>query len=251
MRNPFHLLVIASLVIAAGFAAASAQDAAPELDIAQIRARAQEHREDAEALATTIHSRAETLTDDARATQEAAIAARAAYAEAAVPDPQDGPLDFDAMIKAQVEAESASLGTSPRFIAFASLGMPEASLKALVRDVTRAGGVTVLRGFPQGNSALFKQRLASLWSSREQAGALGIDPRLFRAFRVEASPTFVVLAADFSPCDGFDCADSLPPHDRIAGNISVAEVLGTFVDGRGAAAAQARLHLARLEGDDR
>jgi type-F conjugative transfer system pilin assembly protein TrbC len=155
------------------------------------------------------------------------------------------------MIKAQVEAESASLGESPRFIAFASLGMPEASLKALVRDVTRAGGATVLRGFPKGNSALFKQRLASLWSSREEAGALGIDPRLFRAFGVESAPTFVVLAADFSPCDGFDCTDNIPPHDRIAGNLSVAEVLGTFADGRGAAAAQAPLHLALLEGDDR
>ena len=60
-----------------------------------------------------------------------------------------------------------------------------------------------------------------------------------------------MVASDFSPCDGFDCSDNLPPHDRIAGNLSVAHVLETFVEGRGPGAAQARLHLARLERDGR
>ena len=58
-----------------------------------------------------------------------------------------------------------------------------------------------------------------------------------------------MIASDFAPCDGFDCSDILPPHDRIAGNISVAEVLDTFASGGGPGAQLARLHLRRLEGE--
>ena len=58
-----------------------------------------------------------------------------------------------------------------------------------------------------------------------------------------------MLSTDFSPCDGFDCTSVVPPHDRIAGNVSVAHVLETFAGGGGPGAALARLHLARLEGD--
>ena len=160
-----------------------------------------------------------------------------------------GPLDLDGMIKAQADAEAASLGETPKFIAFASLGMPEASLKALVRDVTKAGGVTVLRGFPQGDSKAFKRRLAAIWSDGDEAGALGIDPRLFRAFQIDAAPSFVMVASDFAPCDGFDCTDTLPPHDRVAGNITVEEVLETFASGGGPGARLAGLHLRRLQGE--
>src|SRR3546814_5209231 len=71
------------------------------------------------------------------------------------------------MIAGQAAAEKASLGASPRFIAFASLSMPPEALKALVHDMTKAGGVTVLRGFPQGNSEAFKKRLAAIWSNRD------------------------------------------------------------------------------------
>ena len=107
----------------------------------------------------------------------------------------------------------------------------------------------MLRGFPQGDSARFKKRIAAIWSDGHEAGALGIDPRLFRAFDIEVAPSFVMIASDFAPCDGFDCSDILPPHDRIAGNISVAEVLDTFASGGGPGAQLARLHLRRLEGE--
>src|SRR3546814_17504968 len=85
--------------------------------------------------------------------------------------------------------------------------------RSLVHDMTRAGGVTVLRGFPQGNSEAFKKRLAAIWSTRDEAGSLGIDPRLFRAFNIEAAPSFVMLSTEFSPCDGFDCTSEVPPHE--------------------------------------
>lgn len=246
MRNAFPLLVVISLATAATFAAASAQDAGPELDLAEVRARASEHAQDAEALATSVRTRADALADDARTTQRAALDSRAAYTKEAQAATSAGPLDLDGMIRSAADAEIAAMGETPRFIAFASLSMPEPSLKALVRDVTRAGGVTVLRGFPQGDSAAFKKRLAAIWRDRNEAGALGIDPRLFRAFHISAAPSFVMVASDFSPCDGFDCSDILPPHDRLAGNVSVEDALETFADGGGPGAQLARLHLARL-----
>lgn len=251
MTNAFPLIVGISLATAAAFAAVSAQESDPALDLAAIRARAGEHTADAAALATSVRAHAEALTESAGATRDAAQQSRAAYAAYAAASDNAGTLDLDAMVRAQAEAERASLGQGPRFIAFVSLSLPPEALKALVADVARAGGVSVLRGFPQGDSTLFKRRLAAIWDQGSEASTLGIDPRLFRAFHVETVPTFVMLGADFSPCDGFACIVQLPPHDRIAGNVSVANVLETFADGRGPGAATAAAYLARLEGERR
>lgn len=249
MRHAFPLLAVTSLVIAASVAVASAQDDSPELDLADIRARANEHAQDAEALANSVRTKADALAQDAKQVQQEAINNRAQYAASAQAAVDEGPLDLDGMIRAQADAEGASLSETPKFIAFASLGMPEAALKALVRDASKAGGVTVLRGLPQGDSQAFKRRLAAIWSDGDEAGALGIDPRLFRAFQIEAAPSFVMVASDFAPCDGFDCTDTLPPHDRVAGNITVEEVLETFAGGGGPGARLAQLHLRRLQGE--
>lgn len=246
-----HLLLI-PLGLAASLAGLALAQTAPDgLDLETIRKRAAEHASDAEALAANVRQQAKLLNEDARAVQVEAQDRRAAYAQSITPAPSDAPLNFDAMIAEQAEAEKASLAASPRFIAFASLSMPPAALKALVRDMTRAGGVTVLRGFPHGDSAAFKKRLAEIWSDRDEAGSLGIDPRLFRSFDIKAVPSFVMLSTDFSPCDGFDCTSAVPPHDRIAGNISVGEVLETFADGKGPGAELARLHLRQLEQENR
>ncbi|MGB3470552.1 MAG: type-F conjugative transfer system pilin assembly protein TrbC [Erythrobacter sp.] len=230
---------------------ALAQSDPDGIDLDKIRERAAQHTEEAQALATNVRERAEALTEDAQGVQVQAQANRASYADSIEVTEPDAVLDFDAMIAGQAQAEKASLGESPRFIAFASLSMPPAALKALVHDMTRAGGVTVLRGFPEGNSEAFKKRLAAIWSDSNAAGSLGIDPRLFRAFEIKAAPSFVMLSTDFVPCDGFDCTSIVPPHDRIAGNISVEEVLETFAAGRGPGAELARLHRNRLQGDQR
>lgn len=245
MNKPLLLVPLVLAVSLGGLALA--QSAPDDLDLDAIRARASQHAGDAEALATAVRERADVLADDARSTQDAAQANRAAYARSVGPDLTNHALDFDAMVRAHGQAEAAALGEGPRFIAFVSLSMPPEALKALVRDMGRAGGVTVLRGFPQGDSEGFKKRLATIWTDGSEAGSLGIDPRLFRAFAIEAAPSFVMLSTDFSPCDGFDCTSAVPPHDRIAGNVSVGHVLETFAGGGGPGAALARLHLARLE----
>jgi conjugal transfer pilus assembly protein TrbC len=247
MNKPLLLIPLVLALSIGGLALA--QSASDDLDLDAIRARAAEHAGDAEALATAVRKRADGLVEDARSTQDGAQANRTAYVRSVGTDLTNHALDFDAMVRAQAQAEAASLSDGPRFIAFASLSMPPEALKALVRDMGRAGGVTVLRGFPQGDSEGFKKRVAAIWSDGSEAGSLGIDPRLFRAFDIKAAPSFVMLSTDFSPCDGFDCTSAVPPHDRIAGNVSVAHVLETFAGGGGPGAAFASLHLARLEGD--
>ena len=77
--------------------------------------------------------------------------------------------------------------------------------------------------------------------------AVGIDPRLFRAFGVEAVPTYVVSSSDFDLCDGFDCRTQVPPHDRMSGNVSVSYALETFAQGGGPGALLASQHLSRLQ----
>ncbi|MFC3213172.1 hypothetical protein [Novosphingobium panipatense] len=57
----------------------------------------------------------------------------------------------------------------------------------------------------------------------------------------------MMVGSDFAPCDGFDCRDAPPTHDRLSGNVTVSQVLETFRDGNGPGAQLARLHLARLE----
>lgn len=125
MKHGFPLFAITSLAIAATVAVASAQDASPELDLAEIRARASEHTNDAEALANAVRTKADALAQEAKQTQQEANDNRAGYAATAQTTVDQGPLDLDGMIRAQADAEAASLTETPKFIAFASLGMPE------------------------------------------------------------------------------------------------------------------------------
>jgi conjugal transfer pilus assembly protein TrbC len=249
--NKKLLLIPLLLGLTAG-GLALAQSGPDDLDLEAIRERAAEHAADADALATAVRKRAEDLSTEAQDVSAAADRNAQGYA-ASLPTKATAsaePFDFDAMIRGRAEAQKAGLGERPRFIAFASLSMPAPALKALVRDMGRAGGVTVLRGFPAGDASLLRTRLAKVFENGAEAAGLGIDPRLFRAFAIEAAPSFVMVASDFAPCDGFDCLDAVPPHDRMTGNVSVHQVLATFADGRGPGAAMAQLHLARLEQEE-
>ena len=77
-------------------------------------------------------------------------------------------------------------------------------------------------------------------------GLVGVDPRLFRTFSVDAVPAYVVTATDFDLCDGFECRTELPPHDRIGGNVTLRHALDAFAAGGGPAAQVAAVYRARL-----
>ena len=249
-------LLLPALILGTGLGglalAQTAQD--PGLDLEAIRADASAHRTEAEDLASTVRQRAERLREDSQNVEDDARANAARYATSlpkGTPDANGEPFDFDAMVLGAAQAAKTDFGSAPRFIAFASLSMPPTALKALARDMQRAGGVTVLRGFPGGNAKVLRARLAIVWDEGDAPAAIGIDPRLFRAFAVHAAPTFVMAGSDFELCDGFDCTSAVPPHDRMTGNVSVAFVLESLASGGGPGAELAKLHLARLnEGED-
>ncbi|NNM77686.1 type-F conjugative transfer system pilin assembly protein TrbC [Sphingomonas sp. ID1715] len=157
-----------------------------------------------------------------------------------------GSFDFDAMVAAA--SQGAGPDDMPRLIAFASLSMPKASLRHMIADVTKAGGVVVFRGFPANSARRFTASLAHVLPEGRVRANVGIDPRLFRAFGVTAIPVYVVTATGFDLCDGFDCRTALPPHDRIAGNVTLDYALATIGGGKGPAAHVATVYATRLTG---
>lgn len=253
MKNFVVFSLLFTSCASAGFAAAQSVNS-DQLDIEAIRASAKTYTEEAEALAENVRLRSEAVRDEAHQTQDQARANHERYTQAATRKQTTGKdgnkeeiFDFDRMISDHAKMAEANLGGAPRFIAFASLSMPPQSLKTLVRDTAAAGGVTVLRGFPGGSAKQLTKMIAAMGANGAQLSALGIDPRLFRAFDIKAAPSFVMASSDFTLCDGFDCKGAVPPHDRMTGNVSVEYALETFAGGAGPGSRLAALHLARLK----
>ncbi len=247
------LPVLAALAFTASAAigfTAFAQSVPEDIDLKAIRARAAQNAADAEALADTVRKRASAMSEVAQKAADQGAANGQRYTDAArraAPHASNGAFDFDRLIADAGGMTSADMGAAPRFIAFASFSMPPSALKAMMRDVTRAGGVVVFRGFAGGSAAGLATALRQILEPGERRDGIGIDPRLFRAFNISAVPAYVMASSDFDLCDGFDCANSVPPHDRIAGNVTAQYALETFARGAGPGARLAALHLARLE----
>lgn len=219
------------------------------LDITAIRARAAENAADAEALAHKARSDANALADDAKVVRTNAGQHANRYAEALpLAKAPNNIFDFDALIKETNDIQKQALAQRPRLIVFVSLSMPEAALKSLLTDTQKAGGIAVLRGLPHSDGEAGKPKLLRLFGNKNEAAALGIDPRLFRAFAIQSVPSFVIASGDIVLCDGLDCTSTPPPHDRLSGNISLAAALEVFANGDGPGAELAHLHLKKLEG---
>jgi conjugal transfer pilus assembly protein TrbC len=125
--------------------------------------------------------------------------------------------------------------------------MPSESLKPLLRDISRSGGIAVFQGFPHNSVKEFTAGLAKVLDDKAAYRAVGIDPRLFRAFNVTSVPAIVAVSSDFDVCDGFNCTTQVPAHDRISGNLTLKYALETFADGHGPGAAVATQALKRLD----
>nr|WP_269815678.1 type-F conjugative transfer system pilin assembly protein TrbC [Parvularcula mediterranea] len=144
----------------------------------------------------------------------------------------------------------AEQGEKAQVYIFASLGMPDASLKALIRDAARAGVPVLLRGFKGGSLAETAKSLRALLGEEggsEPLGGVLIDPRAFSVFGIDRVPVFVAAAEALPQCRGLDCSVGAPAHDRVAGNMSLKAAL-RVLGAEGASATQASgSALARLE----
>lgn len=221
------------------------------LDISAIRKRAADQAEEAAGLSAEVARRTETLKGDAETVRAAALEQVRRIDPARLPRGPAGAIDFDEIVTAAADNLQDNRGDAPLFMVFVSLSMPEDSLRRVIDDVSRAGGVVVFRGFPQNSARQFVARLSKVIDDRSRFASIGIDPRLFRAFEVSAVPAYVVASTDFDLCDGLACRTVTPPHDRIIGNVTVDHALEAIVESRGPGALVAGAALKNLRGSPR
>lgn len=232
-------------LIATGALSALAQTIDSQ-DIAATKSRSEAMREDAEALSAEVKSRGDAFRKEAAELREGGVANMRKVAETDLPTGPKGAIDFDEIVEGAARNSAVPAGDAPQFIAFASLSMPPASLRRLIEDTSRAGGVVVFRGFPNNSAKEFVARLGKV-VSKDQMASVGIDPRLFRAFGIQAVPTYVAVSSDFDVCAGFVCQTLVPPHDRLAGNVTVEYALSSFAQANGPGARIAQVALRNLD----
>jgi conjugal transfer pilus assembly protein TrbC len=238
------LVAIGACVALASVSAVVAQTLGG-LDLQRIQDKADKEGGDLSALVGQAASRGELYKDSAEKTAGDAITAIKSIDPARLPVSTKGAVDFDAMV-AGAQANLNAPKSAPLLIGFASMSMPPEALKRMIEDVQRAGGVIVFRGFPGNSGKAFGASILKV-VSREDASNISIDPRLFRAFKVQVAPTYVVTSTDFTPCDGFDCKSEVPAFDQMSGNTTLRYVLTTISEANGPGAAVARVALANLE----
>jgi conjugal transfer pilus assembly protein TrbC len=216
------------------------------VDVQAVKKRAADLAAEAQAFVDQVKDRGDQFREDAAATREAGTENMRRVAAQDLPKGPAGPVDFDEIIQGAAQNASANGGEAPQFIVFASLSMPDDALKQLVRDTAAAGGVVVFRGFPNNSAKEFVARLSKV-VDKGQLASIGIDPRLFRAFEVQAVPTYVTVSSDFDLCAGFSCATKVPPYDRMIGNVTVEYALSTFAEGNGPGARVAAVALSNMK----
>ncbi len=237
-------IVIAAIAGLAGIQAIA--QTVDGLDLEAIKRRSAAMQGDADIFAEHVRNRGDAFRKEAVAIQAKSSTNLTALAKADLPVNGDGAFDFDEIIKGASQNVAGTKGDAPQFIAFASLSMPPAALRQLIADTAKAGGVVVFRGFPNNSMKAFSAMLGKVVTDKDQLSNVGIDPRLFRAFNVEAVPTYVAVSTDFDLCSGLNCTTSVPTHDKITGNVSVRYVLDTFVAAHGPGAGVASVALRNL-----
>lgn len=241
------LMTLALIGGFAGVGAALAQTV-EGLDLDAIRARAAAQSEDAAVLSAEVARRVEEYRPDAEALDAAARRKVESLDPATLRKGPAGAIDFDEMIVAASGNLKDNRGSAPQFMVFVSLSMPEEALKQIIDQTSAAGGFVVFRGFPNNSVKQFAAGMSKVVSNDDQFAAIGVDPRLFRAFGVQAVPTYVAVSSDFTPCDGLTCTTTPPPFDAMSGNVTVRYALETFAEDNGPGALVARTALSNMRG---
>ncbi|WP_298092105.1 type-F conjugative transfer system pilin assembly protein TrbC [uncultured Sphingomonas sp.] len=216
------------------------------VDVQSVKKRAADLATEAQAFVEQVKDRGDRFREDAATVQTDGVENMRRVASTDLPKGPAGAVDFDEIVQGAAGNIGANGGEAPQFIVFASLSMPENSLRQLVSDTADAGGVVVFRGFPNNSAKDFVARLSKV-VDQGQLASIGIDPRLFRAFGVQAVPTYVTVSSDFDLCAGFSCQTKLPPYDRMIGNVTVEYALTTFAEGNGPGARIAAVALSNMK----
>ena len=244
----FARLGLVAILATAGLSALLAQTV-EGVDVAAVRKRAADLQADAQAFVEQVKDRGTAFREDAAKVRDSGAANMRRIARIDLPTGPKGAVDFDEIVRGAASNAGTPDGDAPQFIVFASLSMPPASLKPLIADTARAGGVVVFRGFPANSGKAFVAQLGQV-VGKSGFASIGIDPRLFRAFAVQRVPTFVSVSSGFDLCAGFECQTKLPPFDRLEGNVTVDYALNAFAGSAGPGARVAAVALKRLQGSD-
>lgn len=240
-------LGITALLTTAGLSALLAQTV-DGVDVQAVKKRAADLAAEAQAFVDQVKDRGDEFREQATVVRKSGMDNMQRVAATELPKGPDGKIDFDELVQGAATNANIPGGDAPQFIVFASLSMPDATLKQLVRDTSSAGGVVVFRGFPNNSAKEFVARLGKV-VDKGQFASIGIDPRLFRAFDVQAVPTYITVSSDFDLCAGFSCQTKVPPYDRMIGNVTVEYALSTFADGSGPGARVAAVALSNMKRD--
>lgn len=242
-------LLTAGVIAALGTTCAVLAQTVEGLDLDAIRARSATMDKDARALSDEVARRGDAFRKDAETIRSVALEQVKTLDPAKLPKGPNGAFDFDEMIGAASANMKDNRGTAPQLMVFVSTSMPQQALKRIIRETSAAGGIVVFRGFPGSSGKAFIAAISKVVEKQDQFASIGIDPRLFRTFDVDAVPTYVVASTDYTPCDGLTCRADPPPFDRMVGNVTLRYALETFVEDNGPGALIARTALRNLGGN--
>ena len=159
----------------------------------------------------------------------------------------NGPLVAgESMAPAVAQGLKGSRANTAEVLVFMSLSVPEPSWRQWSRQAARVGAPMVLRGVVDGGLAA---TVRAIQGRGAQDGA-GIDPRLFRLFRIGSVPAVAVVPGGVPPCTSPGCStDAAPPHDLVTGNVGLDGALEAIAREGGPGRDTAMRHLAVLRGE--
>lgn len=124
--------------------------------------------------------------------------------------------------------------SSKRLYIFISLSLHKQTLRALLREAKRVGGVLVLRGLKENSWQKTIELMLPILE--ESQNGIILDPTLFKRFKIDRVPTIVLTNDDStngesSSIESSDMTDqSAATFDKIAGNITIHHALRLFRD---------------------
>ena len=162
--------------------------------------------------------------------------------------PAGGPARVAGEAMAPAQGFAGNGASTAEVLVFMSLSVPEPGWRQWSREAARIGAPMVLRGVAVGGLTAMVNRIAAR-QAEDGAGA-GIDPRLFRLFRIGSVPAVAVVPGGVPPCTSPGCSsDPPPPHDLVTGNIGLAGALEAIATEGGPGRETAMRHLAVLRGE--
>lgn len=156
-------LLSASLIALAGLASISAllAQTVDGVDIQAVKKRSADLVAEAQAFVDQVEDRGDQFRDEAAAVRENGTENMRRISAKDLPKGPAGPVDFDEIVR------GATINANAR-------------------------GVVVFCGFPNNSAKEFVARIGKV-VEQGQLASIGIDPRLFHAFDVQAVPTYVTV----------------------------------------------------------